>query len=46
MEYRCKECGSDEIELERTTPFDEEYVCQNCGNSACYIENMAELVQE
>lgn len=46
MEYRCEECGSDEIELEQIDAFHSEYVCKNCGNSAYYIENMAELVQE
>lgn len=43
MAWKCKECGSKEIELERITPFESKYVCQNCGNNAYYIENIAEL---
>lgn len=46
MAWICKECGSKEIELERITPFESKYTkytCQNCGNNAYYIENIAEL---
>lgn len=42
MAWKCKECRSYDIELERITPFESKYVCQECGNNDYYIENIAE----
>ncbi|MGL5280118.1 MAG: hypothetical protein ACRC8M_13810 [Cetobacterium sp.] len=42
MEYLCKECGSDSIELENTNPFESKYICQECGNNSKKIECIAE----
>lgn len=44
MKYRCKECESDRIGASKITPSETEYVCQNCGNRSCYIENVEVLV--
>lgn len=45
MKYRCKECESDGIGASKITPSETEYVCQNCGNRSCYIENVAYIPQ-
>lgn len=37
MAWKCKECRSYDIELERITPFES----QECGNNDYYLENIA-----
>ncbi|MGL4862594.1 MAG: hypothetical protein ACRC4T_05660 [Cetobacterium sp.] len=40
--WKCRECRSDAIELQRLGKFESVYVCIDCGNNDHDIKNIAE----
>lgn len=40
--WKCKECRSDAIELQRLGCFESVYVCLDCGRNDYYRESIAE----
>ncbi|MGL5931889.1 MAG: hypothetical protein ACRCY7_03140 [Cetobacterium sp.] len=42
----CKECGCEEVVLERFNPFDNRYVCQNCGSNGIFLEDVVASIED